>query len=115
MCFIIIFLEIKVSKILSSIKNHSKGQGDICVLMHDTAAKDTTVEALPAIIEGLDAMGFRFAPITAETFGFHQRLDYIFTRSHGAHHFGHQSLIPYSFRIVVEVFPIRNLPADHPL
>ena len=36
------------------------------VLMHDSAAKSTTVEALPAIIEGYRAAGFTFAPLTAE-------------------------------------------------
>ena len=50
----------------------AKGKSSICVLMHDNSAKTTTVEALPAIIEGLDAMGFLFAPITADVYGFHQ-------------------------------------------
>lgn len=36
------------------------------VLMHDSAAKSTTVEALPAIIEGYQDAGFTFAPLTAE-------------------------------------------------
>lgn len=37
------------------------------VLMHDSAAKTTTVEALPAIIEGYQTAGFTFRPLTAET------------------------------------------------
>lgn len=37
------------------------------ILMHDTAAKGTTVEALPAIIEGLKAQGFEFGVLTAES------------------------------------------------
>lgn len=61
--------------IVNRVLTGAKGKGSICVLMHDTAAKTTTVEALPDIIEGLDAMGFRFAPITAETYGFHQNIN----------------------------------------
>lgn len=36
------------------------------VLMHDSAAKSTTVDSLPAIIEGYQATGFTFAPLTPE-------------------------------------------------
>lgn len=60
--------------IVSSVLAGANGKDKICVLMHDTDAKGTTVEALPAIIEGLDAMGFRFAPLTADVEGFHQTL-----------------------------------------
>ena len=61
--------------IVNNVLNGAKGKSSICVLMHDNGGKTTTVEALPAIIEGLDAMGFRFAPLTAEVFGFHQRVN----------------------------------------
>lgn len=37
------------------------------VLMHDSTAKTTTVEALPAIIEGYRDAGFTFYPLTPET------------------------------------------------
>ncbi len=67
--------QVPAETIVSSVLNGAKGKNSVCVLMHDTAAKNTTVEALPAIIEGLDAMGFRFAPITAEVFGFHQKVN----------------------------------------
>ncbi len=60
--------------IVNTVLTNASGKKSICVLMHDTKAKDTTVEALPDIIEGLDAMGFRFQPLTAETFGFHQKV-----------------------------------------
>ena len=66
---------VPAATIVSNVLNGAKGKNSICVLMHDTGAKTTTVEALPAIIEGLDAMGFRFAPLTAEVFGFHQRVN----------------------------------------
>lgn len=36
------------------------------VLMHDAVDKKTTVEALPAIIQGYRDAGFTFAPLTAE-------------------------------------------------
>lgn len=61
--------------IVNNVLNNARGKKSICVLMHDTSAKTTTVEALPEIIEGLDAMGFRFAPLTAEVFGFHQKVN----------------------------------------
>ena len=68
-------VRVPAQTIVNTVLNNARGKKSICVLMHDTSAKSTTVEALPAIIEGLDAMGFRFAPITAETFGFHQKIN----------------------------------------
>ncbi len=41
------------------------------VLMHDTAAKDKTVEALPDILEALQAMNAEVLPITDETLAVH--------------------------------------------
>ncbi len=66
---------VPAATIVKNVLNGAKGKSSICVLMHDNGGKTTTVEALPAIIEGLDAMGFRFAPLTAEVFGFHQRVN----------------------------------------
>lgn len=66
---------VPAATIVNNVLSGAKGKSSICVLMHDTSAKSTTVEALPDIIEGLDAMGFRFAPLTAEVFGFHQRVN----------------------------------------
>ncbi len=59
------------AKILNSIKSSSKGKGDICVLMHDTGAKKTTVEALPEIISYLRAQGYHFEALTTESTVFH--------------------------------------------
>lgn len=42
-----------------------------CVLMHDTTIKHTTVEALPAIIEGLRDRGYTFGMLTKDTPPFH--------------------------------------------
>ncbi len=62
-----------VNNVLSNAQRaRAKGEESICVLMHDTSAKSTTVEALPEIIEGLHAMGYKFGVLTAETYGFHQ-------------------------------------------
>lgn len=63
---------VPASTIVSNVLNGAQGKNSICVLMHDTSAKGTTVQALPYIIEGLHAMGFRFAPLTADVYGFHQ-------------------------------------------
>lgn len=63
---------IPASKIVKNVLSGAEGKKSICVLFHDTAAKDTTVKALPDIIEGLDAMGFRFAALKTSDYGFHQ-------------------------------------------
>lgn len=67
--------KVPAATIINNVLSGAKGKNSICVLMHDTLAKTTTVEALPAIIEGLDAMGFRFAPLTADVYGFHQAVN----------------------------------------
>lgn len=67
--------KVSAAAIVNNVLNGARGKSSICVLMHDTAAKTTTVDALPSIIEGLDAMGFRFAAIDASVFGFHQPLN----------------------------------------
>ena len=45
-------------------------KNSICVLMHDTSSKKTTVEALPEILKGLKAMGYRFEALNEKCFGF---------------------------------------------
>ena len=50
--------------------NALKGVGSkrrAVILMHDSSSKTTTVEALPAIIEGYQKGGYTFAPLTAAT------------------------------------------------
>ncbi|MDO4608674.1 MAG: polysaccharide deacetylase family protein [Clostridia bacterium] len=61
--------------IVNNVLNGARGKSSICVLMHDTSAKTTTVEALPAIIEGLHNMGFRFSALSANVFGYHQKVN----------------------------------------
>ena len=51
-------------------ENALKGAGSTrrsIILMHDSSVKTTTVEALPAIIEGYQKAGYTFAALTAET------------------------------------------------
>ena len=40
----------------------------INILMHDTAAKDTTVEALPKIIEHYQKQGYSFEALTVDSY-----------------------------------------------
>ncbi len=50
--------------IISSVVEGCRGKSRAIVLMHDSAAKTTTVEALPTIIEALKNEGFRFDILT---------------------------------------------------
>lgn len=59
--------------IRNNVLNNARNKNSICVLMHDAAAKTTTVQALPEIIEGLTKMGFRFEALTPETYGYHHQ------------------------------------------
>lgn len=59
--------------IRNNVINNAKNKNSICVLMHDAAAKTTTVQALPEIIEGLTKMGFTFQALTPETYGYHHQ------------------------------------------
>lgn len=67
---------IPATKLVNNIKAQNyKLYSNICVLCHDTSAKDTTVEALPEIIEHLSAQGFVFEGLTASSPGFHHRIN----------------------------------------
>ena len=57
-------------KITATVLSQAVGKESICVLMHDTDAKSTTVEALPFIIEGLSAMGYRFEALSESSNGY---------------------------------------------
>lgn len=58
---------VPVSKLVNSIKTYGGRNKQDVVLMHDTAAKDTTVQALPQIIEYYISKGYTFAPLTVQT------------------------------------------------
>ena len=51
---------VPAQQIINNVLTQAQNKNSICVLMHDTMAKSTTVEALPYIIEGLASMGYRF-------------------------------------------------------
>ncbi len=59
-------------QITANVLNGAKNKNSICVLMHDSTAKTTTAEALPAIIEGLKQMGYSFEGLKVDSFGYHQ-------------------------------------------
>ena len=59
--------------IRNNVLNAAKNKNSICVLMHDAAAKTTTVQALPEIIEGLTKMGYTFEALTPESYGYHHK------------------------------------------
>lgn len=52
--------------IVGNVVNGAAKEGSNIILMHDTNAKDTTVQALPEIIEKLSAQGYRFDKLTKE-------------------------------------------------
>ena len=49
---------VAASKLINNIKTYSKGINNVVVLMHDTGSKNTTVEALPKIIEYYKSQGY---------------------------------------------------------
>lgn len=51
---------VTVSAQLTNIKETTKGRSGAVILMHDAATKQTTVEALPQIIDYLRSQGFTF-------------------------------------------------------
>lgn len=61
-----------VKNVLGEAKAFAKTNSPINVLMHDNPGKDTTVEALPEIIEGLRDMGYTFKTLTYDSPGFYQ-------------------------------------------
>ncbi len=67
--------KVPASKILQNIQGiNYTNKTRICVLFHDTSAKSTTVEALPAVLEYLSAQGFAFESLTEDTAPFHHNV-----------------------------------------
>ena len=58
---------VPVSKIMSSIRAYGTSSDSLVVLMHDTGAKNTTVEALPQIIEFYANAGYSFAALSSDS------------------------------------------------
>lgn len=63
------------TRIVNNVLNGSNGKNSICVLMHDASSKTSTVQALPKIIEGLSARGFRFEALSDKVTGFHHGIN----------------------------------------
>lgn len=53
--------------IVNSVLNQAKYNDNAVILMHDAAAKTTTVQALPQIVEGLKQQGFVFDALSTES------------------------------------------------
>ncbi len=62
--------DVPAQQIINNVLTQAQNKNSICVLMHDTMAKNTTVEALPAVIEGLANMGYRFEGLSESTNGY---------------------------------------------
>lgn len=60
-----------VRTLINNVLNGVGSKKKAIILMHDTGSKDTTVEALPAIIEGLIKKGYSFGILTNSTPAIH--------------------------------------------
>ena len=63
---------VKKEKLVDNISKNVGAGGELMVLMHDAAAKTTTVEALPEIIEIFKNRGYDLRRITQDTPPIHQ-------------------------------------------
>lgn len=54
--------------IVNNVLNGTSGKNQAIILMHQTKPKQTTVEALPEIIEGLQAQGYEIRPLTENSY-----------------------------------------------
>lgn len=66
-----VYPPLPAADIVENITEPAKEHQRICVLMHDSEEKETTVEALPQVIDELKAQGYVFGVLTADTFPFH--------------------------------------------
>lgn len=62
---------VPAQNIVANIMNESKNKEELCILMHDTSSKNTTVEALPYVICYLRAQGYRFEALSEKSNTFH--------------------------------------------
>lgn len=66
---------VSADQILQNIKNDVGSQKNLTVLMHDTSAKTTTVEALPSVIEFLQSKGYVFDVLTESSPAVHHNIN----------------------------------------
>lgn len=65
---------VPASSLVESVKKSAGSQRVLNLLMHDSPAKSTTVQALPQIISYLKSQGYRFEKLTIETPPVHQKV-----------------------------------------
>ncbi|HHV71677.1 MAG TPA: polysaccharide deacetylase [Clostridia bacterium] len=58
--------KIRPQEIINNVMKQVKGKTKPVILMHDSGDKQSTVEALPQIIQNLKVQGFEFAPLSKE-------------------------------------------------
>ncbi len=58
---------VSASKLVANVKRDCGSQKSVIILMHDSPAKTTTVDALPQIISYLSSKGYELLPITEDT------------------------------------------------
>lgn len=61
---------VSAKTITKNVLSQAKNKNSICVLMHDTSIKTTTVDALPEIIDGLKKQGYYFDVLTEKTYSY---------------------------------------------
>lgn len=66
---------IPAATLVSNIRKNIGSQKCINVLMHDTGAKGTTVEALPEIIDYIRSQGYSFEAITEKSYAHHHGIN----------------------------------------
>lgn len=67
--------KIAADKLVDNVKKRIGNTSNAVLLMHDTSAKTTTVDALPRIIEFLQSKGYRLLPIDETTVAPHHTIN----------------------------------------
>lgn len=65
---------VSYTKIRDSVIASSVSKSSVCILMHDSQAKTSTVTALPEILKGLKKRGFVFKALTKDSYGYHHNI-----------------------------------------
>lgn len=68
-------VSLTAENIVENVMNGVTGHNRVIILMHDSAARDTTVEALPTIIEKLLNEGYEILPIVETTTPVHHTVN----------------------------------------
>lgn len=58
---------VATSKIVENVRQSRQGKNSLVILFHDSVGKKTTVQALPDVIEALQADGYAFAALTPDS------------------------------------------------